>query len=644
MLTIEATIPLVDPPSWAILERRLFDALDQSVEPFLAKYTREDGSLIWRDTFPGRDGADDFYESFYNWPLLYLLGGSERVLAAGRREWDAVTAQLTALGHVSKEYERGYDWFHQGESNLYFYFLCMAEPSRAKNLERAGRFAGLYLNEDPTAPNYDAVHKLIRAPHNGSDGPRWGFSDGEPSYGWAAGMARYGLPYHDVPGITSYDDLKNPDLARRMGAVMHERMGRGDVPANLAATSLLTNAFLVTGDEKYRQWVLDYVDAWSERARRNGGLLPDNVGLSGKIGEYLGGKWYGGLYGWTWPHGFYNIGMAAIVAASNALLLTGNHEYLDLARTQVDRVLELGQVRDVRELEMSLDHHWFGQVTAAGKGNYQTLVVPYRYGDSGWFDYQPMSQIYPTAIWNASGAAADWERLERIRRDSGYDWNLVLSFRTKEDSGHEAPWLRFLAGENPSYPEAILRESLGQVCWRLDKIRADHEDLTKVNIHHWQQLNPVLTEALVQLTLGAPQVIYNGGLMIAPVRYFDGDRRQPGLPLDVSALVTKREANSTTLTLVNLNPVERREVIIQSGALGEHRFTSVHFTKLSSEAGYPGSIAAYSPPSTLAEREVLNGPSTHVAVHLPPGTQIEVTLEAERFVSRPSYADPWASR
>jgi hypothetical protein len=26
------------------------------------------------------------------------------------------------------------------------------------------------------------------------------------------------------------------------------------------------------------------------------------------VGEYMGGRWYGAMYGWSWPHGFYNIG------------------------------------------------------------------------------------------------------------------------------------------------------------------------------------------------------------------------------------------------------------------------------------------------------------------------------------------------
>ena len=56
------------------------------MHPFLDKYAREDGTLIFRDDFRSRDGADDFYESFYNWPLLYLLGGDDDLLPLAHRQ------------------------------------------------------------------------------------------------------------------------------------------------------------------------------------------------------------------------------------------------------------------------------------------------------------------------------------------------------------------------------------------------------------------------------------------------------------------------------------------------------------------------------------------------------------------------------
>ena len=656
VLTLTASVPLGDPPAWAVLERTLFDVMDRSVYPFLDKYTHADGTLIWADTWKNsRDGADDLYESSYNWPLYYLLGGGDHLLTLGQRQWEAITRQLTQLGPVLDEYERGYDQFHQGESYIYFYFLCLADPTNERNRQRARRFAGLYLNENPNSLNYDPERRLIRAPHNGSGGPRWGYTDSpEPSYGWSAGMRTYGLPYTDIPYVHTYDDLKNPALARRMGDAMQERMGRGDVVVNLVVTSLIANTFLLTGEEKYRRWIVEYVDAWRERAARNtpvseqagqtdqqerpkpSRLLPDNVGLSGKIGEYLDGRWYGGLYGWSWPHGYYNIGMAAIVSGGNAFLLTGEKRYLEFANDQYDAIWALGEMRDPREEAMSLRGHWVDQLAEEAE---ELFVVPYRHNDQGWFDYQPLSPVYPTAIWNLSMDPADWERIEALRGVEKYDWRRVHGFRNKEDNGHEQPWLRFLAGDNPDYPAQILASTYAQVCRRLDLIREDAADLTQVNIHHWQEHNPVVTEALVQLTLGAPQIIYNGGLLHCRLRYFNVTRKRPGLPPDVAALVTRLEAERTVVELVNLSPLEPRIVILQAGGFGEHRFKTVRYTKRTGE--YPGDSKAYHAPTVENTVEDATADDVYLQVELPPATQIELDIKTARYVNEPSYKLPW---
>ncbi len=58
----------------------------------------------------------------------------------------------------------------------------------------------------------------------------------------------------------------------------------GDSPLNLHSTTLALNAYMLTGDAKYRAWALSYLDAWVERAAANGGILPSIVGLDGRIG------------------------------------------------------------------------------------------------------------------------------------------------------------------------------------------------------------------------------------------------------------------------------------------------------------------------------------------------------------------------
>ena len=89
-------------PLWATAQRSLFSALEASVFAFEARYLAHDAALVWGATLHGRDGADDFYESAYNWPLLYLLGGGDRLLPASVRQWEAVTRQVSALKPVGQ--------------------------------------------------------------------------------------------------------------------------------------------------------------------------------------------------------------------------------------------------------------------------------------------------------------------------------------------------------------------------------------------------------------------------------------------------------------------------------------------------------------------------------------------------------------
>ncbi|MFO7697179.1 MAG: hypothetical protein R6X16_08485, partial [Anaerolineae bacterium] len=474
-------------------------------------------------------------------------------------------------------------------------------------------------------------------------GPAWGFTedDSQLSYRWSpGGMARYGLPLTDVPGITSYDDLQDPENARKMGRAMAERFREGDVGNNLNVNGLMMNAYLMTGDERVKAWLLEYVCAWWERAQENGGLMPDNVGLDGRVGALHNNKWYGGLYGWTWPHGFYNLGYAAITAANNAFLLSGDERYFELPRAMMDRILDQGVVADFDEMaeRMSMPQHYIGVDRALGPDR-RAFVVPFRYGDQGWMDYQPMQVSYPLNLWNVTEADEDWRRIEFLRERSGYDWHKVVPFRDKGDMNHDEPWLLYLQGENSGYPEEMLGAAYAQVCHRLAQIEADDSDLEAgPTIHLWQQVQPVTTEALVQLTLGCPQVIYYGGMLNARVRYYDGQRRRPGLPEDVAALVDTISPSRVVLTLVNLDPFKKREVILQAGGLGEHKFLTAGYD--ASPTPYPAPKGHYAAAQAVVYTHTMRVDDTHVCVVLPPATRIRLALAMERFVNVPSYAGP----
>ena len=161
---------------------------------------------------------------------------------------------------------------------------------------------------------------------------------------------------------------------------------------------------------------------------------------------------------------------------------------------------------------------------------------------------------------------SDWERIERFRASDEDDWAAVTSRgpRVPDDRA----WTRWLAGDLPDYPEQILQANYQEVARRLEKVMADEQDLTKMDVHHWQQVNPVLTEALVHLTTGGPQTVYWGGLAAGRLRYWDADRRRSGLPQDVAALVRSLSADGARVSLVNLSVRDTHEVIIGAGNVG----------------------------------------------------------------------------
>ncbi|WP_439381176.1 hypothetical protein [Amycolatopsis lexingtonensis] len=621
---ITASVPLLEPPGWALAERALFDLLDRAWRRFARDYTDPDGRLRYTGGLTTRDGVDDFYETFFNWPQLYLLGGAGDLLAESERHWEGVTRQLTELGMLHDEYERGYDWFHQGESLLLLYFLCMAAPERWR--ERALRFAELYV--DPAHGNYDPVHRIIRRPHNGSDPAREGLFDGD-SYPWLPHEARtYGFPL---------EWLAPEDSA--LGEQMRRRMGTGDTAVNLAASGLVLNALLLTGDPRYRDWLAEYVGAWRQRAAANGGILPDNVAPDGTVGGLLEGRWYGGHYGWSWPHGWYSVGHAAVVGALSAALATGDDTFADLVRPALDEIIAQGKVMTFTEADSSLESKWSVQLRE--DVHTPTLHVPFRHDDRGWFDYNPMLMGVPIALWHHSASPADYDRLERLRAASGYDWRTVRPFRSKEEAGHEEPWFAYLAGDDPGYPERILAAAQAQVRHRLARMeRYRGRDVPEADIHLWQQSNPVVTEALVQLTWGGPQVVYNGGLPQARVRYYDGQTKRPGLPSSVAALVSGIDPDATVVELVNLDPLAVRSVVVQAGAFAEHHIRTAEYS-VCDDASWVGDLYDYGhgEPVVTSASIVVGGP--WLRVELPPSTRIRLSLELALRAGSPSYATPF---
>jgi hypothetical protein len=610
------------PPQWAVLERAIIHTLNSAALEFVARYTRDDGTLIWRNGWPGMDGSDDPYEAFMYLALFYSIGGDESVYEAARKMWDAITWQWTQYGQIEREFDGYYDWMHHGESNLFHYFFGLTKPDSVVDRQRADRFARMYTGEDPLAPNYDPKLGIIRASQSGSRGPRMVVT--AEDLGTHRGVLDgYHPPFEDlstVPFPATSTPWNDDEVFAEIIVKMNERTTRGDVPLNMNATGQMAHAFMYSGDETLRTWVLDYIARWKKRADENDGILPDNVGLSGEVGEYLDGKWWGGHYGWRWPHGFMTIIEPTVNANLNALLLTGDASHLALARQQLD-------------VNFSLGHDENGQ-----------WMVPYKHFDSGWTDFRPANPFHAIHLWARSLADEDRARVERVARTT--DWTEVrypiVPLSAKHFNVNTLPWYEYVTGTNPDFPIRALEANVALIEQQLRRMRsADGDPRGFDTIHHidghtealdlqidgyaihiWQEFNPVYFESLVQLMWGAPMHISHGGLQHATVRYFDSEARRPGLPDSVGALVHKIEPGFVELELVNLDQTSGRRVIVQAGSFGEHRFLA----------------------ATTGEGAPLTVDGRWLEVVLEPGSGATLRITMERYVNQPSYETPWSRR
>ena len=622
------TIPTPTPssilPHWVQQQQDLIHDLKSAVEEFVSRYVRPDGTLIWRDQWPGMDGSDDPYEGFQYFPLFYALTGDERIYELGRKIWDGITWQWTEYGQIVREFDGYYDWMHHGEANLYHYFFGLTKPESLQDRTRAVRFAKMYTGDDPEAANFDKELGIVRAPMSGARGPR--FETTHEDWMTHRGVLdSYHAPFEDMEtspfdlGTCNWsDDAVYEEVVR----LMNERMTRGDVPLNMNASGQMTHAYMYTHDSYFTDWVLRYLTQWRNRANSNNGIIPDNVGLGGQVGEYLDGKWWGGHYGWRWPHGLITIIEPIVNIVSNALLMTGDETALSLAREQIDKNYSLGK-------EISGVWH-----------------TPNKHFDSGWTDYRPANPYHAIHLWCRSLAAEDKERIERCR--GALDWTNVSiaekPFRVKHYNTNTLPWYEYINGNLPDYPDQVLEANRRLLDQQLTRLRSPHGDprvwdsVEQINdypeslsmqvdgyaIHAWQEFNPLYFESLVQLQWGAPMHISHGGFQFATLRYFDPVNETPGLPSGVSALISSISGEHAMVNLGN-SATEDSRITVQAGAFGEHTIQSAHVIV----------------DNEIVATHVIGGPWFEIVV--PAKSLVTLQLEMSRHSRTPSYETPFQS-
>ena len=583
-------------PRWALLERELLRFNSAACERFAAKYVDERGYLLHTPRWGTLDGPDDAIETFFNWTLLHSLGASDSVLQLYKKaqeghwrqysELRTTLTQLAANGAYDREFITQSDWFHTGEGMRAFMFHGLSEPHDEAYRVRMRRFAEMYTGEDPAALNYDPERKLIRSLWTGGKGPMLRKAT---VYDWVGDPVpgRFHL-LHNLAGRSRLLDL--PAYYPKMLAHCEEYLDSvGDHPLNLAATNLALNAFLLTGEPKYRNWLIGYVDAWKERVAAAGGMIPTNVGLNGAPGGEYNGQWWKGTYGWNFTIydgeieqiAHRNTVMAgAWPGFSNALLVSGDQSYIGVLRRQMDLI-------------------YAQKKTEGGK-----VLLPQMYGDPRGYKHNGKPEWYHytgnlhadrlTEIYLWSMDRNDWERIPI------------------------QGWLAFLEGKEPGYPERTLQAELMKIRGTMDRIRSDPTTPDTRLADYLLDLNPAETDALTQLMLGG---YFSSGriwTLHSRFRYFDPLRRRAGIPEDVGALVEALGPDSATLTLVNTDPVEPRTVVVQAGAYGEHAFETAAIGGQTTPVGGP-----------------------LVTVRLLAGCGARIQFKMSRYRNTPTLAHPW---
>lgn len=534
-------------PQWAVLERQLLAENGAACREFFHRYFDDRGYLQCFVRWGANDGPDDAFENFNHWPELHALGASDEILKLYlqghegllRQYSEAKTVEVPVArgGMYHKEFCVQSDWMHHGEGLQLFNRMGLSIPTDPTYQERARRFAGFYMNEDPEARNYDPQRRIIRSLLNGSKGPMLRKAT---AIDWA------GDPF-DVTGFKAIHGERNfPEF---LAHYQEYTDVVGDSCLNLGATTLAMNACLLAGEKKYKDWLLGYMDAWLERMRQNDGIIPSYVDLEGRIGGPEG-KWWGNVYGW----GFSPVNPVtgqkndrhriprALVGFNNALLLSGDQKYVDAWRNMIHAVNSHAR-------------------TTNGATEYPTM-----HNEHGWYGWQNHPWDFGALeVWYWSQKPTDLPRATGAARE----------------------WLAFLQGKNPTYAETALRNDLESIPRKVSAMRRDQTPPEKRLADNMLDINPATTASLIHLMLGGLPPSLDGGLLNARLRYFDPSRRRAGVPEDVAALVSEMEDARTVVTLVNVHRTEPRTVIIQAGAYGEHQLESVTWGERMTSVGAP---------------------------------------------------------
>jgi hypothetical protein len=282
---------------------------------------------------------------------------------------------------------------------------------------------------------------------------------------------------------------------------------------------------------------------------------------------------------------------------ANAYLLTGDTGYIGALRKQIDNFYANKKIIDGKEMiptnygiHIDRDQPRKYNVFDIKDGR---LTVPAGKGVEGWYNWTPelpVSELIDLYLWSM-----DKNDLDRIPENG---------------------WISFLKGNNQDYPVVSLRKELSFIRTQMEKMQNERTTPDTRLADYTEDFNPATVNELLRLTLGG-NLTGRIWSLHTRVRYFDPEKNRAGLPDDVASLVTKMDGGITCLTIVNINQVKSRKVIVQTGAYGEHECLSVKIR----EMDYPVNNHFFE-------------------VSLDPGAGAELIISVKRYVNQPTLSFP----
>ncbi len=488
-------------PVWAKKELTAFKATEKTMRDFMKRFVKPDGCTVVTHR-ASAGGIDDILEGFFKWDKYVLLAGSDELREQYVNVWKYTWNYGVKKG-IFKDgfYVKGYNAEHAGELFPLLWACLELAPE----------------DKDLIATNRACADVFLR--------PEW---------------------FHPKNHLFRYCWIRSRPIDEPWRKKWLEPR-KGECAVNPLYAAGVWLAYLSTGEEKYRKWVLDYSAAWNRLAKMNKGVFPYHVDTeSFKLGPGGDGRWWKGNRG-SASFDFEKYGM---VVASRG--------WRNLPAAAV--LLDGGKPEQAAGLVST--------VKAIFKNSVKGLpAAGYAPEKGGWYrDEKTWSHHVPTLLDKAYALTWDPELLKLIK---GYPVKKV-SWLEKEI----ATWCQFtyagmgdLSVVEKGFDRAVRRAERRRQKARALKNPRKGDHLTEVTIERLGDFD------YVDGASWTGHNARNGGPSLGPVGYFSASGRR-GLPPGLAALVRHTDEGSAKLLLCNTT---RRPVrlLLTGGYYGQHRIDSL---------------------------------------------------------------------